>query len=94
MQAEFPLDTHKSIRYLTPFCGAHVELVFHVRFHLTAVTLRGRVIHGLLLDTVQKQRSQTFNLQPKSERNKERKEKKNGSDGVRTCDPSNLHWMT
>ena len=50
----FPLDTHKSIRY-HPFYGAHIELVFHLRFHLTAVTQLGIVIHRLVLDTVQNQ---------------------------------------
>ena len=54
------------------FYGAHVELVFHVRFHLTAVTPRERVIHGLVLDTVQNQRSESVQFTAK-ERKKQRK---------------------
>ena len=57
------------------FYVAYVELVFHVRAHLTAVTQRGIVIHGLMLDTVQNQRSQTCNSQPKKEQKKQRTKK-------------------
>ena len=86
-------------RFISPLFTVRTSswsfMYFHVRFHLTAVTQRGRVIHRLVPVTVQNQRSQTFNSQPKSERNKEQKEKKkNGSDGVRTRDPSDLNRMT